>query len=98
MSEQSQPSVVDAPEAHRYELRLGDEVAGYAAYELDGSTMVITHTVVEPAHEGQGLGSTLAHDALTDARRRGLEVVAQCPFVSAYVERHQEFADLVVER
>ena len=90
-------TVVDNPDARRYELRLGSEVAGVAAYGLDGATIVFTHTVVRPAYEGRGLGSTLAREVLADARRRGLGVVAECPFIAAYVERHEEFADLLVE-
>jgi predicted GNAT family acetyltransferase len=42
-----------------------------------------------------GLASRLIHDALDDVRARGITIVAQCPFVRAYVERHPEVADLL---
>jgi predicted GNAT family acetyltransferase len=41
------------------------------------------------------LGSLLARTALDDARARQLRVVPSCPFVRGYVERHQEYADLL---
>jgi predicted GNAT family acetyltransferase len=89
-------SVADRPEASRYEARTADgTVAGFAAYELQGSMIVMTHTEVEPAYEGQGVGSTLIRQALDDVRRRSLQLVPLCPFVAAFLERHPEYADLV---
>ena len=42
------PVVTDASDASRYELRLGDEVAGYAEYHRRGSAQTsFTHTVVD---------------------------------------------------
>jgi predicted GNAT family acetyltransferase len=56
---------------------------------------VFTHTEVDPAFEGHGIGSALAAGALDDARRRGLVVVPSCPFIRAYITRHPEYADLL---
>src|SRR5690606_17493780 len=55
-----------------------------------------THTVVETAAEGRGVGSALARTALDAARAEGLRVVPQCPFIAAYIARHPDYADLVV--
>ena len=57
--------------------------------------MVFTHTEVDPSFEGQGVGSALARGALDDVRSRGLHIIAMCPFISAYVRRHPEYADLI---
>lgn len=62
---------------------------------LRGNRVIFTHTQVEPAHEGEGLGSVLAESALDDVRRRGLMAVPLCPFIAAYIERHPDYADLV---
>ena len=43
--------------------------------------ITFTHTEVDDAYEGQGLGGTLARYALDDARARGLEVRPLCPFI-----------------
>ena len=66
-----------------------------AAYQLEGDTIVFTHTKVPEAIEGQGVGSKLIRAALDAARDQGLTVVPQCPFVAAYIERHPEYRDLV---
>ena len=93
----SEPAVevVDAPERSRYVARVDGEVAGFAAYRMRGERIVFTHTEVDPAYEGKGVGSALAKAALDDVRRRGLTMVLVCPFMTAYVQRHPEYADLV---
>lgn len=87
-------SVSRNADASRYEARVDGAVAGTCEYILDGSTVTFTHTVVDPAFEGQGVGSALARRALDDARADGLRVVAQCSFIAAYIQRHSEYADL----
>jgi predicted GNAT family acetyltransferase len=93
-----EPTVRDNPEAERYEIRDGDQVLGVAAYHRRGDTMVFTHTEVDPDQGRSGLGSTLVRAALDDVRARGLTVVPRCPFVRGWIERHPEYADLVVHQ
>ena len=50
------------------------------------------HTETDPARAGEGLATRLIRDALDDTRRSGLEIVARCPFVRAFVRRHPEYA------
>ena len=88
--------VADNPQRHRFELHVGETVAGFAAYRLEPDRVVFTHTEIDPAFEGQGLGSRLAAGALDAVRARGLAIVPQCPFIAAYVKRHPEYQDLVV--
>ncbi|THD36141.1 MAG: N-acetyltransferase [Sphingomonas sp.] len=86
--------VTDNRAEHEFEL----EVDGYraiAAYQLEGDTIVFTHTLVPKKLEGRGIGSKLIRAALDAARDRGLKVVPQCPFVKAYIERHAEYRDLL---
>ncbi len=66
-----------------------------AAYQLEGDTIVFTHTVVPPEIEGRGVGTKLIRGALDIVRDRGLKVVPQCPFVRAYIEKHPETRDLL---
>jgi predicted GNAT family acetyltransferase len=87
--------VVDNPAEQRYEARLGDHVVGVSEYERDGDRLIFVHTEVDPTFEGKGVGGRLAAGALDDARARGLAVNAECPFISAYLKRHREYADIV---
>ncbi len=85
--------VTDNAERSRYEAHVDGELAGFSAYRLLGADIVFTDTEVHL--EGHGVGSALVRGALDDVRRKGtLKVVAQCPFVKAYIEKHPEYADL----
>ncbi len=44
---------------------------------------------------GQGIGSKLVKGALDQVRADGLKVVAQCPFVRGWIEKHPDYADLL---
>ena len=81
----------------RYELHLDGQLAGQAQYRREGDRVLFTHTLVEPAHEGRGLGSKLAAYALDDVKSRGLKAVPKCSFIAKFAQRHgEEYADVVV--
>jgi predicted GNAT family acetyltransferase len=96
MSDPSDVTVSDNPDKRRYEASVDSGVvAGFAEYRLRDGVIVFTHTEVDMAFEGQGIGSTLVREALDDARDRGLKVRPLCPFFKSYIERHREYAELV---
>jgi predicted GNAT family acetyltransferase len=90
-----EPTVTNDAERQRYEIHLGSELAGFVAYHAQPGLITVLHTEVEPAYEGQGVGSRLVEGMLDDVRARGLRVLPICPFVRAYVRRHPEVRDLV---
>jgi uncharacterized protein len=87
--------VVDNPERSRYELSADGQLAGFIVYRSESGVVTMVHTEIEPEQEGHGLGSILVAGALDDVRVRGLKVRPLCPFVSLYIQRHPEYADLV---
>jgi predicted GNAT family acetyltransferase len=88
--------VTHRPEQNRYEARVGDTPAGFAQYQLTPELIVFTHTEVDDAFEGQGVGSTLVQQALDDVRAAGdHKVLPLCPFVKAWISRHRDYEDLV---
>jgi len=89
--------VADAPERERYELSIDGQVVGFSVYVNRPGLIAFVHTEVDERFEGRGLGDRLIRFALEDARARGLEVLPFCPFVKAFIERHQEFEALVPE-
>jgi len=50
---------------------------------------------VPAALNGRGIGSALVRGILDRARAQGLKVVPICPFVKAYLAKHEEYADLL---
>jgi predicted GNAT family acetyltransferase len=90
-----EPKVVNNPEASRFEVLMDGEVAGFAEYRRTESSVAFTHTVIDPAFEGRGLGSVLARGALDATREAGAPVLPFCPFIRGYIQRHRAYLDLV---
>jgi predicted GNAT family acetyltransferase len=89
-------SVEDVPDEERFEARTADGVlAGFAAYQLASNLIVMTHTEVDPAFEGQGVATALIRGALDDIRERRIPMLPLCPFVVAFLQRHPDYRDLV---
>jgi hypothetical protein len=80
----------------RFELEEEGETA-FITYIVEGERITLTHTIVPPGIEGRGVGSRLVRGALDDVRERGLMVVPQCSFVRGYIERHEEYRDLLAD-
>ena len=87
-------TVTDNAAASRFELT-EDGATAFADYHVRDGRLVFTHTEVPDRLSGRGVGSRLAEGALGLARARGLPVVAQCPFIAAYVRKHPEHQDLL---
>lgn len=80
--------------ARRYEAEVEGQLAVVDYRQAEGQ-LTLTHTGVPKSLEGRGIGSALVKAVLDDVRARGLEVVPECPFISAYIRRHQEYLPLV---
>ena len=93
--EQPELTVRDVPEDHKYEIREGDRVLGIAVYRRRGDVTDFLHTEVDPDAGRSGVGGTLVRAALDDVRSSGGSVIASCPFVRGWIERHPEYAELV---
>jgi len=50
---------------------------------------------VPPELGGRGVGSKLVQGALDQVRSAGLKVIAECPFVKAWIGEHPEYKDLL---
>jgi predicted GNAT family acetyltransferase len=69
--------------------------AGFVEYQETRELVVLTHTEVDPAFEGQGVGSVLARSAIEDIRDRGLKALVVCPFILGWVRRHPDYVDVL---
>lgn len=90
--------VIDSPERNRYEIVRDGTMLGFAAYQRTEQLVVFTHTEVDPALEGQGIGGRLVQGALDQVRSLGLPVLPICPFVQAWMARHPDYRDLDYRR
>lgn len=96
MSEHTE-QVVNNPEEFHFEVASGGLISKLE-YRLGRTTMALVHTEVPEELQGQGIGSSLVVAALNHARKKGLKVLPYCPFVAAYISRHEdEWKDIVGE-
>ncbi|MFE7130904.1 GNAT family N-acetyltransferase [Streptomyces sp. NPDC057638] len=96
MSEQptSAPVVRHADTRHRYEILVDDARAGLTAYRDRDNQRVFFHTEIDDTYAGRGLAAILVTQALTDVRASGKRIVPACPYVSKFLTKHREFADI----
>jgi uncharacterized protein len=86
--------VVNNRAHHRYELTVDGHLAA-TYYEVADNIISFIHTEVPPELGGKGIGSKLVKGALDQVRADGLKVIAQCPFVKAYIDKHPDYANLL---
>lgn len=89
------PEVRRNDEEHRYELWDDGQMVGKEVFHDRGPRRLFVHTEVDDAHQGKGYASTLVRGALDDTREQGRPVVPLCTYVSGWIERHDEYADVV---
>jgi uncharacterized protein (DUF924 family)/predicted GNAT family acetyltransferase len=87
-------SVTHNPAAQRFEIDIGGALAT-CHYRRSGGLLVLHHTEVPPAAQGQGLAATLVAAALAWARAEGLQVRPTCSYVASYMRHHPETLDLL---
>jgi uncharacterized protein len=86
--------IVNNSAKHRYELAVDGHIAA-TYYKLADGVITFVHTEVPPELGGKGIGSKLIQGALDQVRAEGLKVIAQCPFVKGYIDKHPEYASLL---
>jgi predicted GNAT family acetyltransferase len=74
-------AVSNNPARHRYELAVDGHIAA-THYQIADGVITFVHTEVPPELGGKGIG---------------LKVIAQCPFVKAYIDKHPDYADLLIQ-
>ena len=79
--------VVHAPDRSRFEAQVEGQTA-VLTYEVEGSTVAMTHTLVPRELEGRGIAGQLTRTAVDWARGEGLEIDPQCSYVRSWLQRN----------
>lgn len=88
--------IINNKEKKQYEYRVENKLAKIE-YIIAKDTIYLTHTEVPVELEGKGIGSGLVLVVLEDIKLNGWTLVPLCPFVAAYLKRHQEWRELVLK-
>jgi uncharacterized protein len=86
--------IVNNRAEHRYELTVDGHLAA-TYYEIADGVITFVHTEVPSELGGKGIGSRLIKGALDQVRADGLKVIAQCPFVKAFIGKNPAYQDLL---
>jgi predicted GNAT family acetyltransferase len=86
--------IVNNRSQHRYELAVDGYIAA-TYYAIADGVITFIHTEVPPELGGKGIASKLIRGALDQVRADGLKVIAQCPFVKAFIEKNPAYQDLL---
>jgi hypothetical protein len=98
MSEKIEITHIGGENAGAYRAELPD-AKGHAelTWHLRGNDRVADHTYTPPEMRGRGIAGKLVQAMAADARKQGFRIVARCPYVASWFDRHSEEADLRAE-
>jgi uncharacterized protein len=88
------PTTVTA-ESDRFTIAVEGKEVGKAEFLDRDERRIFTHTEVDENYEGRGLATILIGEALKETRDAGKRIVPKCKMVAAYLEKHDEYADIV---
>ncbi|MFC0508911.1 GNAT family N-acetyltransferase [Micromonospora costi] len=78
-----------------YEAAIGGRTAAGLVYSEVGSRVVLMATSVLPDFRGKGVAARLIGGVLDELRRQGKTATVTCPFATAFVDAHPEYADVL---
>ena len=64
------------------------------SYRAEGDLWQLLHTEAPASPYGRGIAADIVRTTLEEARRQGVKICSDCPFVIGYLAFHPEFADL----
>jgi predicted GNAT family acetyltransferase len=85
----------DNTSAHRLEITDGDAIS-FLTYRMKGDAIEYLHSETPAELQGRGYASALAKFGLERDKAAGRKVIPTCPFVKTYIDRHPEYASLVL--
>lgn len=87
-------NVIHNVKESRFEISLEGKTA-LVDYRMRDNMILVTHTEVPAEFEGRGIAAVLTKYLLDYARLNNLKVMALCSYTKAYLQRHNEYADIV---
>ncbi|MCP9200803.1 N-acetyltransferase [Gramella sp. GC03-9] len=80
-------------EKNKFEVLVENHVA-FVTYKLHKDEISFMHTEVPEELSGKGIGSFLAKNVLEYAKKNHLKVKPYCPFIKAYIDKHEEYQEI----
>lgn len=81
-------SVTDDAAGRRFLILDDGTVAGSSHYRDRGDERIFFHTEISDDFSGRGLAGALTSEALADTAAEGKTIVAVCPYVRSWLDKH----------
>ncbi|QCR23184.1 GNAT family N-acetyltransferase [Pontibacter sp. SGAir0037] len=82
----------------QFTIELEADEEAELAYALPSDKVLdFTHTFVPESARGQGVAHKLIEQGLQFAADNGFKVIATCPAVATYINRHQQYQHLLYQ-
>lgn len=81
----------------RFEYRL-DGGTAFANYRREGQTLFIDYVEAPPQLRGTGAAGRLMAQVMETARREKLKVVPLCGYAAAWLSRHPEYKNEILDK
>ncbi len=74
-----------------------DSAYAYITFEIDGNILSITHTVVDKAYSGQGIGKRLVKEVVDYAIINKYQVYPICSFALKEFNENNEYQKIMIK-
>ncbi len=81
--------------AQEFSVQLEDDQAEMTYALPEDKVMDFQHTFVPENFRNQGVANQLIQTGLKYAQENNFKIIASCPAVAAYVQRHKEYEKLL---
>lgn len=92
---QSSVSIARQSGPDRFEITIDDEVAGFAEFVDHDGQRIFHHTEIDDRFGGKGFAGKVVAHGLDATRDDGKRIVPVCPYVERFVQKHDDWSDLV---
>ncbi|WP_326548759.1 GNAT family N-acetyltransferase [Mycolicibacterium sp. ND9-15] len=82
-------------ESDRFVIAVEGKPAGFTEIADRDGQRIFPHTEIDDSFQGRGLATILIGEALGQTRDAGMRIVPICEMVASYVDKNDEFADVV---
>lgn len=68
---------------------------GYCQFEKEDNKWIITHTVVDDGHQGEGIAGKLLDNVCENARKENVKIIPVCSYaVKKFDDNPEKYSDL----
>lgn len=80
---------------HKFTVTI-DNLESHLNYSNEGENIVDFYSTFVPRElRGKGIAALLVEEGLRYAAENNLRVIPSCSYVNAYVQRHEEYKDII---